>query len=66
MEKEPINFEDNYEALLLMVKEIEQDQIPLQDLADKVNHARKLLEQCSEILHETQNKLNTEDTATDL
>lgn len=66
MEKEPINFEDNYDALLLLVKEIEQDQIPLQDLAAKVNQARKLLEQCSEILHETQDKLNTEDTTTDL
>lgn len=60
------SFEDVYAALLHMVKEIESEQTPLNDLADKVKKARSLLSQCESQLRDVTNELDTNNSAEDL
>lgn len=43
-------FEDAYAYLQHMVKQLESDSVPLNELSDKVKEARKIAEQCEQEL----------------
>lgn len=55
-------FEDAYGYLQHIVKQLESDSLPLNELADKVKEARKIAEQCEEELRTVQNNIKKGDT----
>lgn len=53
-----LNFDTAYEAIEKIVQEIEAENIPLDQLAEKVKEAKKLLAFCDEKLRNIEAELN--------
>lgn len=51
-------FDDAYAQLLNMVKEIENDNVSLNDLAQKVAEAQFIVKNCDEALRKTEAEIN--------
>jgi exodeoxyribonuclease VII small subunit len=53
-------FDDAYQELLSMLKEIETDTVSLNDLATKIATAKSLVQQCEEQLRKVENDVEEE------
>ncbi len=56
--RDKLNFDTAYEAIEKIVQEIESENIPLDQLAEKVKEAKKLLAFCDEKLRNIEAELN--------
>lgn len=54
----PISFDDAYDQLLQMVKQIENDNVSLKDLASKIKEAKSLVKTCENQLRQIEQDSN--------
>ncbi len=59
--KDKLTFDTAYEAIENIINQIEQESIPLDELADKVKEAKKLLAFCDEKLKHIEAELTTKE-----
>lgn len=52
------SYQDAYEELISIVKELEEDKIPIDEMAGKVKKAAELVRTCKEKLQVTEQEVN--------
>ncbi len=59
MSDQPLSFEQSLQQLQALVEEMEQAQLPLEELLNKYESGLGLLKKCEETLNQAQHKLET-------